>query len=68
MSILGGSLTDSSDSEGESHGRKKKSPEVKLKRNKEGYPILPSLEEMDRHGLLYKKQVIGKFMAAVYGS
>jgi hypothetical protein len=45
-----------------------KSPVIKLKRNEDGYPILPSLEEIDRHGLIYKKRLVGKFMADVYGS
>jgi len=39
-----------------------------LKRNKDGYPMLPSLEEINGHTLLYKKKLIGKFMSDVYGS
>ena len=46
--------------------RKKRSPEIKLKRNKDGYFILPSPKEIDRHGLLYKKRLIGKFMSNAY--
>jgi hypothetical protein len=47
--------------------KKKKRPEIRLKRNKHGHPILPSLEEINHHDLLYKKQLIGKFMTDAYG-
>jgi hypothetical protein len=30
--------------------------------------MLPSREYVDRQGLTYKKRLIGKFMADVYGS
>jgi hypothetical protein len=43
-----------------------KTPVVKLTMDKDGYPILPSLEEIDRRGLLYKKQLIGKFLGNIY--
>ena len=65
MRILGVSVIDGSDDE---FARKKKSPEIKLKKDKDGYPTLPSLEEIDGHGLLYKKQLIGKFMSDMYGT
>ena len=55
-------------SEDESARKKKGPPEIKLKRDKDGYPILPSLEEINSNGLLYKKQLIGKFMGDMYGS
>jgi hypothetical protein len=63
--MLGALPTDSSEDDS---SRKKKSPEIRLKRNKHGHLILPSLEEIDRHGLLYKKRLIGKFMSDAYGS
>ena len=49
-------------------GKKKEIPEINLPKDKNGYPILPSLEEIDCHGLEYKKRLIGKFMSDVYGS
>jgi hypothetical protein len=58
-------LTDGSEDE---TPRKRAIPEVKLKRNKDGYPILPSLEEIDGYELLRKKQLIGKFIGDAYGS
>jgi hypothetical protein len=64
-SILGASLADGSKDES---ARKQKNPDIKLKRNKDGYPILPSREDMDSQGLLYKKRLIGKFMGDVYSS
>jgi len=48
-------------------GQKKESTKVKLKTDKAGYPILPSLEEINCHGLEYKKRLIGKFMGDIYG-
>jgi hypothetical protein len=39
---------------------------VKLTTDKDGYPILPSLKEIDGRGLLYKKQLIGKFLGDIY--
>jgi len=48
--------------------RKQQSPEVKLKKNKEGYPILPSLEEIEDLGLNDKKKLIGRFICDVYGA
>jgi len=36
--------------------------------DKARYPILPSLEEINCHGLEYKKRLIGKLMGDVYGS
>jgi hypothetical protein len=65
MHILGVSVIDGSDDES---ARKKNSPEIKLKKDKDGYPTLPSLEEINRHGLLYKKLLIGKFMGDMYGT
>ena len=45
---------------------KGKSPEVKLKKNKKGYPILLSVKEIDGLMLIGKKKLIGRFMAGVY--
>jgi len=47
--------------------QKQKSLEIKLKMNEDGYPILPSPEEIDGHDLLYKKRLVGRFMSDVYG-
>lgn len=47
--------------------KKRKNPGVELKRNNDGYPILPSLEDLDGYDLLYKKRLIGKFIGDVYG-
>lgn len=53
----------------ESAGKEKCLP-IKLKRNSDGYPVLPSREEIgeDYDDLLRKKLLIGKFMSEVYGS
>jgi hypothetical protein len=48
--------------------KKKNKKKIKLKRNKDGYPILLSLEEIDHHALIAKKQLIGRFMRDIYGS
>ena len=60
-------MADGSESEA---ARKEKIPPINLKRNSDGYPVLPSFEEIDEdyHGLLAKKLIIGKFMSEVYGS
>ena len=58
-------LADSSDDE--SVGRKKRGT-IKLKRNDDSYPILPSMEEIDGYELVHKKQLIGTFMGDVYHS
>jgi hypothetical protein len=63
--ILGVSVNDGSDNES---AGKKNSPQIKLKKDEDGFPTLPSLEEINGHGLLYKKQLIGKFMGDMYGS
>jgi hypothetical protein len=57
----GSDLGDASDS-----GRKQKSTMVVLKRNQRGYPVLPSLEEIQGRELVYKKKLIGKFIGDVY--
>jgi len=41
---------------------------VLLKKNKDGYPILPSIEEIEGHELVYKKKLIGRFMGDVYSA
>jgi len=45
---------------------KGKSPEVKLTKNKKGYPILLSVEEIDGLTLIDKKKLIGRFMGDIY--
>jgi hypothetical protein len=39
-----------------------------MKRNNYGYPILPSMGEINLHELKYKKQLIGTFVGEVYCS
>jgi hypothetical protein len=39
-----------------------------MKRNDNGYPVLPSMEEIDSYELVYKKMLIGAFMGDVYRS
>jgi hypothetical protein len=56
-------VTDSSDDDSL---RKKKSTMIKMKRKNDGYPILPSMEEIDSHELKYKKQLIGTFVGDIY--
>lgn len=64
-SILGVSLTNGSEDE---PAPKQKNPNIQLKTGGDGYPMLPRLDEIDGHGLPYKKQLIGKFMGDVYSS
>ena len=65
-------MSDSSDSEGETSGkrkrRRKEDPKVKLKHDSRGYPILPGLEEMNGRSLSYRKRIIGEFISEVYSS
>lgn len=63
MSISDTSLTDGSKSRST---RKQTCPEIELKRGNDGYPILPSLDEVERHDLLCKKKFIGNFIGDVY--
>jgi hypothetical protein len=63
---LGVPLTDDDDDEPVPM-RKKKCREIKLKRNEDGYPILPSLEQINEHDLLCKKKLIGTFIGDIYG-
>jgi hypothetical protein len=58
-------LDDGSDDDSEG---KKKSGSIRMKRNNNGYPILPSMEEIDGYELVYKKQLIGTFIGDVYRS
>ena len=55
------------DSDDDSHPKKKSTP-IKMKRKTNGYPILPSMEEIDGHDLKYKKQLIGTFVGDIYRS
>jgi hypothetical protein len=48
--------------------RKKTILKIKLRRNKDGFPILPSLDEINSHDSEYKKRLIGKFIGDIYGS
>ena len=48
--------------------KKEECPEIRLKMDNSGYPILPSAEEVANHNLLCKKKLVGKFMSDVYGS
>lgn len=57
-------MTDRSEDESE---RRRRTPEIKLKQNEDSYPMLPSIEEFEGHELLYKKQLIGRFIRDIYG-
>jgi len=46
--------------------KKKKTREIKLKRGKHGYLILPSLEDINGYELQCKKQLIGRFITDIY--
>jgi hypothetical protein len=39
---------------------------IKLPTNSRGYPVLPSWEEINAEGLMYKKALIGHFMREMY--
>jgi hypothetical protein len=57
----------SDDSDDDSHRKKKNTP-IKMKNKSNGYPILPSMEEINGHDLKYKKQLIGTFVGDIYRS
>ena len=65
VSILGIPLTDGEEDE-PAPNQKKKCQEIKLKQNEDGYPVLPSLEQINEHDLLCKKKLIGTFIGDVY--
>ena len=56
-------MTDCSDDEPE---RRRRTQEIKLRRNKDGYPMLPSIEDIKGHELLYKKRLISRFIGDIY--
>ena len=39
---------------------------INLKKGKDGYPILPSIEDILKHNLFQRKMLIGKFIRIVY--
>jgi len=45
---------------------KKKCPEIKMKKEEDGYPILPSPKEVEGHDLQCKKILISRFMGDIY--
>lgn len=45
---------------------KNKDADIKLLTNDQGYPVLPSWEEIDLKGHGYKKALIGAFMREMY--
>ena len=61
---LGVPLTEGSEDESTP---KQKTRYINLKKNRDGYPMLPSLEEINRGDLLYKKMLVGKFIGDMYG-
>jgi hypothetical protein len=61
-------VADSSGSEDDSARKQQKKPVIKLKRDKDGYPLLPSFEEIKQQDLSYKKHLIGKFIGDIYRS
>ena len=48
--------------------KKHECPDIAMKLDNSGYPIVPSPEELANHGLLCKKKFIGRFMSNIYGS
>ena len=56
-------MTDRSDGEPE---RRRRTQEIKLRRNKDGYLMLPSIEDIEGHELLYKKWLISRFIGDIY--
>ncbi|KAI9436453.1 hypothetical protein H4582DRAFT_2078612 [Lactarius indigo] len=55
----------SDDSEEEGKG-KDATPIIKLVIDKNGYPMLPRWEAIEREGLMYRKYLIGRFMGETY--
>ncbi|KAI9436344.1 hypothetical protein H4582DRAFT_2058994 [Lactarius indigo] len=55
----------SDDSEEEGKG-KDATPIIKLVIDKNGYPMLPRWEAIEREGLMYRKYLIGRFMGEMY--
>jgi hypothetical protein len=43
-------------------------PEIKLQRDKNGFPLLPKWDKLENAQLDYKKRLIGKFMTDIYGA
>jgi len=56
-------MTDCSEDEPK---KKKKTREIKLKRGKHRYLILPSLEDINGYELQCKKQLISRFITNIY--
>ncbi len=56
-------MTDHSNDEPE---RRRRTQEIKLRWNKDGYLMLPSIEDIEGHELLYKKWLIGRFIGDIY--
>lgn len=64
MAFLG---TQSSDSDEDDQKRSKVIvPEIKLRTDAQGYPMLPSWELIKDTDLRYKKYLIGKYMKDMY--
>ena len=61
--ILGARPSDGSNEDGK---KKDNVPNIKLRTDDQGYPMLPSWEVIDSEGLMYKKHLIGKFMGEMY--
>ena len=47
--------------------KKEVAANIKLARDGQGYPLLPSWETINREGHSYKKALIGKFLIELYG-
>jgi hypothetical protein len=43
-------------------------PDVKLEIDKDGYPVLPSLDALMQESLYYRKVFIGRYMTKIYGA
>ena len=53
--------------DGSQNGKKKDAAaNIKLLKDGQGYPVLPSWEAINREGHAYKKALIGKFLIELY--
>jgi len=51
-------------SKGKLEGRRR-TQKIKLRWNNDSYPMLPSIENIEGHELLYKKQLISRFIGNI---
>jgi hypothetical protein len=41
-------------------------PDITFETDKDGYPVLPSLETLERESLYYRKVFMGRYMSRMY--